>query len=133
VELMPGAAELLAALERQGIPRAIATSSGRDFVRDVLGRLDLEPRFQFVLTCDDVALGKPNPEIYRLAAERLRLPPPEVLVLEDSEVGCLAGVAARACVVAVPGVHSRNHEFPGARLVVPSLADRRLYDLLGIE
>ncbi len=70
--LMPGVSELLAALEAAGIPKAIATSSNRDFVADVLGRFQLTPRFQFILTGDDITHGKPHPEIYQLAAKRFR-------------------------------------------------------------
>src|SRR5262245_32076015 len=50
LEFMPGAGELLAALESAGIPKAIATSSGRRFTRNVLGKFHLEPRFAFILT-----------------------------------------------------------------------------------
>jgi beta-phosphoglucomutase-like phosphatase (HAD superfamily) len=55
-----------------------------------------------------------------------------MLVLEDSENGCLAAAAAGAYVVAVPGQHSREHDFSMASLLVESLADRRLYLTLGI-
>jgi beta-phosphoglucomutase-like phosphatase (HAD superfamily) len=54
-----------------------------------------------------------------------------MLVLEDSENGCKAAVAAGAIVVAVPGGHSRRHDFTGARFIAESLADPRIYDLLG--
>ena len=55
----------------------------------------------------------------------------EMLVLEDSENGCKAAVAAGAIVVAVPGGHSRRHNFTGARFIAESLADPRIYALLG--
>ena len=96
----------------------------------MLGKFQLQPRFQFVLTCDDVRHGKPDPEIYRLAAERLGIRPERMLVLEDSQNGCRAAVAAGAVAVAVPGGHSRRHDFTGARLIAESLADPRLYELL---
>ena len=132
LEQMPGLAELLDALERAGLPKAIATSSGPTFARAALDRFDLLPRFEFVLTCDDIRDGKPHPEIYLLAASRLRLATDEMLVLEDSQNGCRAAVDAGATVVAVPGGHSRRHEFPGAASVATSLADPLLYALLGI-
>jgi HAD superfamily hydrolase (TIGR01509 family) len=129
---MPGLLELLAALEAAGIPKAIATSSGPEFVQTVLGKFDLAPRFQFILTCQDVRQGKPYPEIYQLAARRLGLAPGEVLVLEDSQNGCRAAVAAGAVTVAVPAGHSRRHDFAGAALVATSLADPRLFERLGL-
>jgi len=133
LEQMPGLADLLIALELAGIPKAIATSSGPAFVRRVLDHFELAPRFEFFLTCDDVRDGKPHPEIYLLAAERLGISPTEMLVLEDSHNGCRAAVAAGAIVVAVPGGHSLRHQFPGAALIAESLADPRLYDLLLLE
>ncbi len=133
LELMPGLIELLSALEEAGVPKAIATSSGPGFVADVLGRFDLAPRFRFILTCDDIRHGKPDPEIYLLAAQRFGLPAARVVVLEDSQNGCRAAVAAGAIAVAVPGGHSRRHDFAGATLVAESLADPRLWELLGLK
>jgi len=130
LQQMPGLAELLVALEKAGIPKAIATSSGPAFVRRVLNHFELAARFEFVLTCDDVLDGKPHPEIYLLAAGRLGIQPAQMLVLEDSQNGCRAAVAAGAIAVAVPGGHSLRHQFPGAALIADSLSDRRLYELL---
>ena len=129
---MPGLLDLLAALEAAGIPKAIATSSGPRFVANVLSRFSLAPRFAFILTCDDIVEGKPNPEVYLKAAARFGLPPADVLVLEDSFNGCQAAIRAGTFAVAVPGGHSRRHDFGQARLVIDTLADRRLYDVLGL-
>jgi HAD superfamily hydrolase (TIGR01509 family) len=129
---MPGAALLLEQMVQRGLPRGVATSSGPDFAHDVLSRVGLRDRFGFVLTSADVTHGKPHPEIYERAAERLGVAPAEMLVLEDSENGCRAAVAAGAVVVAVPGGHSRRHDFTGAHLVAESLADRRITRLLAI-
>jgi HAD superfamily hydrolase (TIGR01509 family) len=132
LERMPGLVELLDALEGAGLPKAIATSSGPAFARAVLDKFELAPRFAFVLTCDDTREGKPHPEIYLLAASRLELAPREVMVLEDSQNGCRSAIAAGTIAVAVPGGHSRRHDFSGAALVADSLADRRLFELLGL-
>ena len=129
---MPGAVALVEALAQRGLPRGVATSSGPDFAHDVLSRVGLRDRFGFVLTSADVTHGKPHPEIYERAAERLGVAPAEMLVLEDSENGCRAAVAAGAVVVAVPGGHSRRHDFTGAHLVAESLADPRITRLLAI-
>jgi HAD superfamily hydrolase (TIGR01509 family) len=133
LEQMPGLADLLNALERVDIPKAIATSSGPSFVRRVLDHFSLAPRFQFILTCDDIREGKPHPEIYLLAASRLGCRPQEMLVLEDSQNGCRSAVTAGAIVVAVPGGHSLRHDFSGAALVATSLADPRIYELLQLS
>jgi HAD superfamily hydrolase (TIGR01509 family) len=127
---LPGLEDLLAALEAAAVPKAIATSSRRSFTRQVLGRFDFEGRFEFLLTSEDVVQGKPHPEIYQRAAARLGLHAEQVLVLEDSENGCRAGVAAGAVTVAVPSPHSQHHDFAGVAFVADSLADPRIYQAL---
>lgn len=130
---MPGLVELLNALEAAKIPKAIATSSRLSFVETVLAPFAFRPRFQFVLTSEDVEQGKPHPEIYLKAATRMSLPPSACLVLEDSENGCRAAVAAGTFAVAVPGDHSLHHDFTGAAIVADSLRDPRIYQALEIE
>lgn len=130
LEPMPGAVDLVDALAGRGLPRGVATSSGPAFAHDVLGRVGLLDRFAFVLTSADVVNGKPDPEICLAAAARLGVEPAEMIVFEDSHNGCRAAVAAGAVVVAVPGGHSRRHDFTGARLVADSLADPRIAGLL---
>jgi HAD superfamily hydrolase (TIGR01509 family) len=129
---MPGLMELLDALEQAGIPKAIGTSSCRELVAACLTPFDIQSRFEFILAAEDVANGKPHPEIYLVCAQRFGVPPGEMMVLEDSQNGCLAASAAGAFAVAVPGEHSRDHDFSSASLVVESLADPRLYRALGI-
>jgi HAD superfamily hydrolase (TIGR01509 family) len=130
---LQGLLELLGALEAAGIPKAICTSSSRRTLTAVLSRFQLEPRFQFTLTAEDIVHGKPHPEIYAKAAARLGLAPHEVLVLEDSQTGCRAAAAAGSLVVAVPCEQSRMQDFGVASLVIESLADPRLYDLLRLK
>lgn len=130
--LMPGVVELLAALEQAELPKGVATSSGIQFTRDVLQRVQLTTRFAFLLTSEDVTHGKPAPEIYEKAAARLQVSPREMVVFEDSHNGCRAAVASGAIAIAVPGEHSKHHEFPGSRLVANTLRDPRVYEVLGI-
>ncbi len=133
LECMPGLESLLDALEAAAIPKAIATSSSRRFVTNVLGRFDFAPRFAFILTSEDVTHGKPHPEIYQTAANRFGLATNQIMVLEDSQNGCRAAVASGSYTVAVPGGHSRTHDFSGAQFVAESLADRRIRAALGLE
>ncbi len=129
---MPGLMALLEALEAAGVPKGIATSSDRKTVASMLLRFQLEPRFSFVLTGDCTEHSKPAPDIYLLAAEKHGVRPEEMLVLEDSQLGCQAGVAAGAFTVAVPCGRSHAHDFPGTRLVAESLQDERIYQTLGL-
>lgn len=129
---MPGLLELLAALESRQIPKAIATSSRRSFVDRVLGQFGFLPRFSPILTSEDITHGKPHPEIYLLAARRLGIETREMMVLEDSQNGCRAAIAAGAVTVAVPGSHSARHDFSGAAFIAASLADPQIYERLGL-
>jgi HAD superfamily hydrolase (TIGR01509 family) len=130
---MPGLSELLDALEKAGLRKAIATSSVRAFTERVLGQFDMARRFEFILTAEDVSEGKPDPEIYQTAAKRLKLGPHQIMVLEDSHNGCRAAIAAGTFAVAVPASHSRSHDFDGAKLIADSLADPRIYAALGLR
>ena len=130
---MPGLLQLLDALESAGIPKSICTSSSRRLLHECVSRFRMEPRFRFMLASEDITHGKPHPEVYLKAAERFGIQPGEMVVLEDSQAGCRSGAAAGATVVAVPGPHSSTQDFTAADLVVESLADPRLYEVLGLN
>ncbi|MFN0053670.1 MAG: HAD family hydrolase [Planctomycetales bacterium] len=127
---MPGLFGLLDHIERQSLPKAVATSSARRYLEEILRRFELLDRFDFTLTAEDVEQGKPHPEIYLTAARRLALAPPQMLVLEDSHVGSLAGARAGAVVVSVPTDHSRDQDFSHATHVVERLDDPLVLSLL---
>ncbi len=127
---MPGLFELLDAIEAAGLPKGVATSSPRFYLNNVLGQFQLLPRFCITLTAEDVTHGKPHPEIYLKAARLLGVHPSEMLVLEDSQAGTTAGVAAGAHVISVPHEFTQAHNFEGARFVAASLADPHLKQLI---
>jgi HAD superfamily hydrolase (TIGR01509 family) len=127
---MPGVFELLDELERRDIPKAIATSSPRHHLDEMFGRYDLESRFEFALTSENVTNGKPEPEIYLTAAKRFGVRPAEMIVFEDSEAGTNAGANANAYVISVPHDHSRTADFSRTSLVAESLLDSRIIDAL---
>ena len=130
LEPMPGIFELLDRLEQLGLPKAVATSSPREYLSEILAKFDLTDRFAFSLTAEDVVNGKPHPEIYLTAAERHGITPPQMLVFEDSENGTRAGSAAGAFVVSVPHDHSRDHEFSPTGFVADTLRDPGIESIL---
>jgi HAD superfamily hydrolase (TIGR01509 family) len=130
--LMAGVFDLLDRLDRCRIPKAIATSSTRRYVQTILEPHALLHRFEFVLTCDDVLLGKPAPEIYQKAAGRFDHPPREMLVLEDSPNGLRAAKAAGARCIIVPHDTVPTDQLEGADAVIQSLADPFLFRILGV-
>jgi HAD superfamily hydrolase (TIGR01509 family) len=118
---MPGLHELLAELRARGVKRAIATSGERRYVATVIRELELECAFDATVVAEDVTRGKPAPDVYLLAAQRLGLPPAECLVLEDALNGVAAAKAAGMTCVAVPNPLSRSQDFAAADKVMPSL------------
>ncbi len=127
---LPGLLELLDALDTHGIPRCVATSSSLRFAREVLSGISVLDRVDFVITAEHVPNGKPHPDIYLGAASKLGVASQNMVVFEDSQHGSKAGMAAGACTVAVPGDHSRHHDFSGVCFVADSLADARIRELL---
>ena len=84
----PGVTRLLEECVRRGLPKAVASSSLRSWVHLKLEAIKLQKAFDVVLGGDDVAEGKPSPDIYRLAAQCLGLPPQKCIAIEDSpEIG----------------------------------------------
>lgn len=130
LDCMPGLLELLALVETRQLPRAVATSSPRQYMESLLGRFELLDRFHTTLTAEDVTHGKPNPEIYLSVAEQLNVAPASMLVLEDSEAGTRAAAAAGAFVVAVPNQHTAFGDFSMASLQVDSLQHPQLTSMI---
>ncbi|MCB9419247.1 MAG: HAD family phosphatase [Ardenticatenaceae bacterium] len=127
VPVMPGLMELHAEIARRGLPWAVATSSPRHHARLILAQLGLLERCGAIAGGDEVTHGKPAPDIYLLAAERLGVPPQQCLALEDSAPGCQSAASAGMTVVAVsasltPGSFPcANHIYPNLNRVAQSL------------
>jgi HAD superfamily hydrolase (TIGR01509 family) len=100
--LKAGVIELLGHLDRRGVRCAIATSSGHKDVQRNLTVHDLAERFHAVVAHGDYVLGKPNPDPYLRAAERLGKAPEACLALEDSFNGIRSASAAGMMTVMVP-------------------------------
>lgn len=98
----PGVTELLDLLDAHGIARAVATSTQRERAARKLERNGLLRRFDALVGGDEVARGKPAPDIFLAAARALDVQPSACLVLEDSNSGARAGLAANMAVVMVP-------------------------------
>ena len=117
-----GLAGLLDWLEEVGIPKAVATSTRRSRAIPKLANAGLAARFTALVGGDEVARGKPAPDIFLLAAERLGAPPSACLVLEDSAPGVRAALAAGMTPIMVPDQHAPPPDILAtAILVLPSL------------
>jgi HAD superfamily hydrolase (TIGR01509 family) len=102
VTAAPGAHELLAELDRLGLPWAVVTSADVRLAQIRLAAAQIAPAL--LVTIDDVRHGKPDPEGYLLAARKLGADPRRCLVVEDAEAGVAAGRAAGAVVAGLRGV-----------------------------
>lgn len=114
LDLRPGVRSVIEEATAAGYRLAVASSSGRDWVEDWLGRHRLLDCFTALATRDDVARVKPNPELYSLAASLLEVRPEEALAVEDSLNGATAAVAAGLSVVVVPNEVTASQPFPPA-------------------
>lgn len=102
VTALPGVRGLIDALARESdFTLAVGSSGPRANIELVLELLDAAEKFAALSTGDEVRHGKPNPEVFLIAARKLALPPARCVVIEDAPQGVKAGLAAGAKVVAV--------------------------------
>jgi beta-phosphoglucomutase-like phosphatase (HAD superfamily) len=126
--LKDGVHALLDWLDAAAIPRAIATSTRRDRAEAKLAHAALLPRFHAVVGGDEVARGKPAPDIYVTAAGRLGVAPHACVALEDSEPGFRSALAAGMTPILVPDLLPPSVALLElAPLVLPSLDDVRAH------
>jgi HAD superfamily hydrolase (TIGR01509 family) len=122
VRAKPGVAALLDALIARGVPFAVGTSTAHDLARQKLDVAGLGGRFEMLIGGDQVAHGKPAPDIFLAAAAALGVDPARCLVLEDSLNGLRAAHAASAPAIMVPDLVLPNDEALAlAWRVLPSL------------
>ena len=110
VEIKPGFNELNSFLESRGLHKAVATSSTRFLAARKLKRAGLIDKFDAIVCGDEVANGKPAPDIFLEAAKHLGVKPEECLVLEDSENGVRAAHAAGMNVILIPDLIEPSEE-----------------------
>lgn len=120
---MPGAIELLDELKRQNIPVALVTSSNDLKMQHLWSDMpELKDKFDVIITGDEVAHSKPDPEGYLTAARRIGVAPKNCAVFEDSLQGVKAGKAAGAFVVGVAGTLKAEDIAPYSDMVVNGVA-----------
>ncbi|MST64759.1 HAD family hydrolase [Schaalia hyovaginalis] len=110
VPLKPGARELLDHLKARGYGIGVASSSQRPRAMNVLEQHGLVDFFAASAFAEDISHGKPDPEVFLLAAARLGIDPSECLVLEDSTMGIEAAVNAGMRVICIPDMQAPDEE-----------------------
>jgi HAD superfamily hydrolase (TIGR01509 family) len=103
--VVPGALEAVRRLASAGYRLAVASSSNRELIDAVLHELELTERFEVTVSSEEVARGKPAPDVYLEAASRLGVEPERCAAVEDSASGIRAAHAAGMRVIAYPNRH----------------------------
>ena len=106
--MVPGLLTLLADFRKSGRLMGLATSGPRENVDLVLDGLGIRPFFSSIVTGDEVSDGKPAPDCFLLAAERIGLPASRCLIFEDSIAGIRAALASGGICIALATTHSRE-------------------------
>jgi len=125
---LPGVIELMTSLIRQGFKMALASSAPRENIKLVTQTLGINNYFQSVIAGRDVTEGKPSPQIFLLAAQKLAVKPENCIVIEDSVAGVRAAKRAGMHCLAVTNTHPR-HSLSEADFVVDTLAAVSVSDL----
>jgi HAD superfamily hydrolase (TIGR01509 family) len=105
---LPGVENWLCTLRDAGISCIIASSTHRENITTTLSVIGLRSFFGKMVTAEDVKRGKPDPEVFLLAGERIDVPPDRAVVFEDALVGVAAGRAAHMRVAAVTTTNPRE-------------------------
>jgi HAD superfamily hydrolase (TIGR01509 family) len=129
---LPGAVELVRRLQRAGVVLAIASSSIRPWVEACLERIGLLDAFPLLVTGDQVANGKPDPEIYALTAGLLAIDPKSALVFEDAPAGIQSAKAAGMTCWAVRTEYTRGLVLPGPHREFNDLTEVDPAEILGV-
>jgi len=105
ITVLPGVRAWLETLRTAGVPCAIGSSAPRANIEFIIGDLGLREFFRAIVCGEDVSRGKPNPEVFLTAAQRIGAAPSQSVVIEDAHVGIEAARAAGMKVVAVTTTH----------------------------
>ena len=116
-----GLLELLRDLRQHEYQLAIASGQYRRVIDAVIQRLGIAKYFRTIVSCEDTAHGKPNPEVFLTTARQLGLSPAECLVIEDSASGVAAAKAAGMPCIALRTPSTASHDVSKADTAVDSL------------
>jgi beta-phosphoglucomutase len=127
---LPGVIELMEELARSGWKQAIGSSAPMENIRLLVSAAGVDKYMQAIVSGDDVSKGKPDPQVFLMAFERLGVDPRNGVVIEDAPAGIQAGLRAGAATVGVATTQPPEVlREAGAHLVVNSLTELSLRDL----
>ncbi|KKN42790.1 hypothetical protein LCGC14_0709680 [marine sediment metagenome] len=121
LEPLPGVIRILSELKRIGFKLAVGSSGPPENVALTLNTLNITKYFDTIITAAEVEKGKPEPDVFLIAAKNLKIKPKNCLVIEDAPVGIEAAKRAGMLSVALTTTHSKKELF-GARLIIRDLS-----------
>jgi len=122
VKLMDGILDVLKNLKDKKIPVALASSSSKGLIDEMLHKFNIEEYFNEIVSGSDVKHSKPHPEIFLMAAKKLNISPSKCIVVEDSTNGTIAAKhAGMFCVGYKPSANS--HELNDASVIIKSFGE----------
>ena len=121
--LRPGIHRFMKEAMQAGLMLGVCTTSNEQAANAIAYKILSDIKFNFVLAGDVVSKKKPDPEIYNLGLSKVGLKPEEVMVIEDSRNGVLAGKAAGMHVVATTNVYTEKEDLSDADIIVSCLGD----------
>jgi HAD superfamily hydrolase (TIGR01509 family) len=125
---MPGLIKVLERAQQISLPTAVASSATLPTIQLVMQTLDIVRYFQTLTSGDQVEHGKPAPDVYLLAAERIGVLPKNCLVIEDSLNGVLAAKAAGMQCIAIPCQATKHQDHTKADKILGTLEALNLDD-----
>jgi len=128
IKAQPGAIELIEALGKDGLSMAIGSSAPMENIQLILQSLDIEKCFQAIVYGREVTEGKPSPQVFLLAAEKLGVKPENCIVIEDAVAGVAGAINAGMKCIAVTTTHDVE-KLAQADIVVDSLETVSLKDI----
>lgn len=124
-----GIASLLPLLKQSGIKLALVTSSDLEKVKRVILETKYDLYFDVMITANDIENGKPSPDCYLKAAEKLGITPENCIVFEDSFAGIAAAKSAKMVVVGVSSSHSKAELMCECQTVIADFKQVKLQDI----
>ena len=128
---LPGVIKLITSLEEHGFKMALASSAPIENIQLLSTGLGIENRFQAIISDKDVTQGKPNPQGFLLAAQRLGVEPRNCIVIEDAVAGVAAAKRAGMHCLAITNTHPRE-SLAEADLIVDTLEGVSINDIEGL-
>lgn len=129
-QVRPGVLQYLEEAKRLRLRAAVASNSTHPWIDHHLERLGLAGYFELTRCREDVARGKPEPDVYQAVLDAFGISGPEAIAFEDSEAGSHAAKRAQVWCVAVPNPSTHRHRFEHVDLQITSMADQPLGALL---